>query len=181
MKNRLVFTALFCLGLASLAQAQTPKFGHINLEELVSLMPARDSAMKMHQKFAEEMQEQYEAIQNEYRVKVNEYEQRHTTWTSSILEMKQREIYDIQQRLEVFREGAAQEMRTLENALFAPLFAQANEAIQKIAKEMGLIYVFNSAIFHYVDEAQSINLMDKAKAALKIPAEKVAPALIGGM
>ena len=174
MKNYLI---LICLLLSGSALAQ-PKFGHINLEELVSLMPARDSAVVKAQKAMTEMQEIYDEIQTEYRNKANEFQQRSAGWTTAILEVKQRELYEMSQRLQSYEESAGQELQALQNSLFAPVFALANETIQKIAKELGLIYVFNSPGMPYIDEEQSINLMDRAKAALKIPAEKVSPTVI---
>ena len=178
MKNYLILISLL-IGGSLLTQAQTVKFGHINLEELVSLMPARDSAMQKYQKYMAEIQEVYEGIQVEYRTKMNEYQQKSASWTAAILESKEREIYDIQQRLEQYSQSANQEMQTMQSVLFAPVYNDAREAVRKIGKELDLIYVFDSVGMPYIDEEQSVNLMDKAKAALKIPAEKVAPSVIG--
>ncbi|MCL2737991.1 MAG: OmpH family outer membrane protein [Bacteroidales bacterium] len=175
MKNYLI---IICLLLSGSVLAQTPKFGHVNLEELVHLTSARDSAVVKYQKAMADMQEIYDEIQTEYRVKLNEFQQRSAGWTAAILEVKQRELVEMQQRLEAYGESAGQELQVLQNSLFAPVFTQANEAIQKLAKELGLIYVFNSAGVIYIDEAQSINLMDRAKEALKVPAEKVSPTII---
>ena len=177
MKNYLILISLLFSG-SVLVQAQ-PKFGHINIEEVVHLMPARDSAMLVYQKYVAEMQEVYEGIQVEYRTKMNEYQQKSASWTATILESKERELYDIQQRLEQYGQSASQEMQTMQSALFTPLYNDAKEAVQNVAKEFGLIYVFDSVGMPYIDEEQSINLMDRVKAALKIPAEKVAPTIIG--
>lgn len=177
MKNYLILFSLL-IGATVLAQAQ-PKSGHINLEELVNLMPARDSATVKFQKYVTEMQDMYDAIQTEYNTKANEYQQKNASWSAAILETKQRELVEMRQRLEQFGESAGQEMQSMQTVLFSPVYTEANEAIKKIAKELGLIYVFNSAGMPYIDEEQSINLLDKAKVALKIPAEKVAPTVIG--
>jgi len=179
MKKYVIFIALFCLCCGVSAQAQTPKFGHINVEELVSLMTERDSAMVKFQKFVAEYQEMFEEIQVEYRTKANEYNQKSASWSAAILEMKQNELNGIRERLEQFSQTAQQMIENQQNVLFFPVYTRANEAVKKIAKDLGLIYVFNSAAMPYIDEVQSLNLLNKAKAELKIPAGKVSPTPFG--
>ena len=162
------------------AQAQTLKFGHINVQELIHLMPERDSAVVGLEKYRAELEETLVGIQNEYQVKLADYQQRHTTWTAAILETKQQELSQIQQRMEQFLQTAQQELEQMQNILYAPVYDKADVAIQKVAKDMGLIYVFNSAGMPYIDESQSEHLLERVKAELKIPAEKVAPTPLGG-
>ena len=169
--------ALFCLCCAASAQAQT-KSGHINSEELVSLMPERDSAIVTFQKFQNELEETFVAIQNEYQMKLTEYQQKQTTWTGIILETKQQELSQIANRLQQFEQNAQQDMSQKQNILFTPVYNKARAAIVKVGKELGLVYVFDSAGMLYIDEAQSMNLLDKVKAELKIPAAKVAPTVL---
>ena len=178
MKNYFILISLL-FGGTLLVQAQTPKFGHINLEELVSLMPARDSAVVKIQKFAMELQNMYDDIETEYNLKMNEFQQKNASWSAAILETKQREVVELSQRLQQFSQSAGQDLQNTQSALLTPVYSEANEAVKKIAKELNLIYVFDSPGMPYIDEEQSVNLMDRAKAALKIPAEKVAPSMIG--
>ena len=178
MKKCVMFIALFCLCSGVLVQAQT-KSGHINFEEVVNLMPQRDSAYTNLQLFIGTLEETYVGIQNEYQMKATEYQQRQATWTASILETKQRELSQIMERLEQFQQSAQQEMGQMQNMLLTPVYNKAREAIEKVGKELGLVYVFDSSGMLYIDENQSINLLDKVKAELKIPAEKVAPTPLG--
>ena len=178
MKKNLFFIVLFCF-FCTLAQGQTPKFGHINVEELVNLMPERDSAIVSMQKYRDELEETYVGIRNELQQKAAEYQQKQATWSALIRETKETEINQLSSRLQQFEQDAPANMEQMQNILYGPVYAKANEAIQKVGKEMGLIYVFNSSGIPYIDVTQSINILDKVKAALKIPAEKVAPTQIG--
>jgi len=179
MKKYVMFVTLFsvCFGMST--QAQTPKFGHINVEELVSLMPERDSATVRYQRYLADVEDTYAGLQQEYQTKFLEYQQKKATWSGIVLETKERELNELGQRLESYPQGAQEDLGKLQNTLFTPLFNKASEAIKKVAKEMGLIYVFSSAGMPYIDENQSIHLLDKVKAELKIPAAKVAPTVIG--
>ena len=179
MKKYVMLIALFCFCFGTVTQAQTPKFGHINVEELVNLMPERDSAYARIQRYWVDLEETYVGIQNEYQFKLTEYQQRQATWTAVILETKTQELQSLAQRLEQFQQSAQESMSEQQNIQFLPVYNKANEAIKKVGKEMGLIYIFNSAGLPYIDESQSTHLLDKVKAELKIPAEKVAPIPIG--
>ena len=179
MKKYVKLIALFGLSSTITAHSQTFKFGHINVEEVVSLMTDRDSAIVRQQRFVAELEDMYMTIQNEYRTKATEYQQKNTTWTAAIRETKEREIVDLQQRLETFQQSAQDEMNQSYNILFGPVYNKANEAIQKVGKELGLIYIFNSTNIPYIDSDQSLDLLEKVKAELKIPAEKVAPTILG--
>ena len=88
MKKYVTLLALFCLCLGVSAEAQTLKFGHVNVQELINLMPDRDSAYARIQRYVADLEDMYVSIQNEYQMKVNEYQQRQATWSAAILEVK---------------------------------------------------------------------------------------------
>ena len=173
-----MLVALFCLCSAISAHSQTPKFGHINVEEVVSLMTDRDSALVRRQRYVADLEQMYMDIQTEYRTKATDYQQKNATWTTAIRETKERELNDIMQRLEQFQQSAQDDIAQMNNILFGPVYTKANEAIQKVGKELGLIYVFNSTNLPYIDDSQSIDLLAKVKEELNIPAEKVAPTIM---
>ena len=179
MKKYVTLFALFSLCFGVFTQAQTLKFGHINVEEVVGLMADRDSAIVRYQRYAADLEETFVGMQNEYQLKLTDYQQRQATWAAAIRETKEREINEMMQRLQQFQQSASQELEQLQNSLFAPVYNRANLAIKKVAKELGLIYVFNSASTPYIDESQSSDLLPKVKVELKIPAEKVAPTSFG--
>jgi len=179
MKKYVMLVALFSLCCSMSTMAQTPKFGHINVQELVDLMPERDSAMVRFQRYYADVEDTYAGLQQEYQTKFLEYQQKQATWTGIVLETKQRELNELGQRLESYPQGAQEDLNQLQNTLYTPIYNKAGEAIKKVAKEMGLIYVFSSAGMPYIDENQSTHLLDKVKAELKIPAAKVAPTVIG--
>ena len=78
------------------------------------------------------------------------------------------------------QQSAQQDLAQLEQKLYAPIFEKARNAVSKIAKDKGLTFVFELSTnpVVYYNEAQSVDLLPLAKAALGIPAEKVAPTQI---
>ncbi|MBO4557159.1 MAG: OmpH family outer membrane protein [Bacteroidales bacterium] len=168
--------ASFALSLS----AQNIKFGHINTQELVSLMSERDSAVKQLQAYQKDLMEEMESMQTEFNNKYNTYMQKQATWTDAIKQSKESELQEMSQRIQQFQQTAQQDLAQLEQNLLAPIFEKAKGAIAKIAKEKGLSYVFEISAnpLAYYNEAQSLDLLPLAKAALGVPAEKVAPAQI---
>lgn len=166
---------LFVLaGTTSFAQT-TVKFGRINSEELIALMPERDSAFIKLDKLSKELKENMEALQNEFQTKYATYQQKQATWTAALLETKQRELQDLQSRYDQLRQTAPQDFQDEQQKLLTPVYQKANETIKALGKENGCAFVFDlsTGAIPYFDEAQSIDLLPLARKKLGIPADKV--------
>ncbi|MDD3033824.1 MAG: OmpH family outer membrane protein [Bacteroidales bacterium] len=166
---------LFVLaGTTSFAQT-TIKFGRINSEELIALMPERDSAIIKLDKLSKELQENMEALQNEFQTKYATYQQKQATWTAALLETKQRELQDLQNRYDQLRQSAPQDFQAEQQKLLTPVYQKANETIKALGKENGCAFVFDlsTGSIPYFDEAQSLDLLPLARTKLGIPADKV--------
>ncbi len=166
----LLFVLVFA---SSSAYAQTLKFGHIDVNELISLMPERDSAVVKLEKLAAELGENLKGLENELQSKFATYQQKQATWTAAILEAKQKELQDIQARLQEFQQTAQQNYSQVQQQLFAPIYQKAKEVIEKIGKDQSFVYIFDtsSGNIAYIGES-SVNVLPIAKSELGIPADK---------
>ena len=167
MKKILVIAAVALMSLS--ATAQELKWAYVDFNELVMLMPEMDSAratMEENQKTNEEI---LVAMYEEYQSKVQQYEQKSATWTPAIRESKEREIMEIQSRLEQTQQSLQQELQQLQQQLQAPIIEKVNNVVNELAKAQGVAAVFEKASFLYVDEAQMVNLTPEARTALNIP------------
>ena len=174
MKHLSKILLVFALFASSAAVAQTMKFGHINSQEIIALMPERDSALVALERHTQDLEEEMQALQTEFQSKYNTYEQRQATWTAAVLEAKTKELQDLDRRMQQYQQTASQELQQLQQALFQPILKKANDVIQQIGKEKGLIYIFytSSGMMPYIDQAQSVDVLPLAKAAMNIPADK---------
>jgi len=155
--------------------AQAPKFGRINSEELVALMPERDSALVKLDKLSKEIKENMEGLQNEWNTKYAIYQQKQATWTASLLETKQRELEDLRARFQQLEQSGPQDFQSEQQKLLTPVYQKANETIKALGKENGCAFVFDlsTGAVPYFDEAQSIDLLPLARKKLGISADKV--------
>ncbi len=158
-------------GIIGTASAQQNyKFGHINAQELIVLMPERDSATTKMENYGKELQEQVESMQVEFNTKLNTYQQKQATWTAGILEAKQKELQDLQARIQEFQQTAQEDFQKMQQVLLRPVIEKANKAIETVAKREGFIYIFDisAGSIPYFNPEQSVDLLPLVKKELNI-------------
>lgn len=158
-------TVLFSGGLS----AQTLKFGHIDFQQLLQLMPEREAAKTALEKIQTDLESKLGAMQKEYSDKGKEYvalAQAKDT-NEALLKAKQDEVQSIQERIQTFQQTAQESLQKEESKQFQPVIEKARKAINDVAKEQGLIYVFevNGVLYH---SEQSVDLLSMVKTKLAI-------------
>ena len=140
--------------------------------ELVQLMPEADSAMVQLEAANKEAQETYSSMVAEFQSKYDQFNQKQESWTPAVRESKQRELAEIQNRIQEFEQAINQDMQQLQSTLMTPIQQKARDVVSALAKEKGVIYVYDMSSLLYIDESQSINLTAEARERLNIPADK---------
>lgn len=159
------------------ASAQSLSFGYVNFNEIVMLMPEMDAAratMEENQKTNEEI---LMSMYQEYQTKMQDYQSKASTWTAAIRESKEKELMDIESRLQQTQQSLQQEMQQLQNSLQAPIYEKAQTTVTEIAKAKGLAFVFEQSSLLYIDPAQGVDLTADARKALNIPEGRTLEAL----
>lgn len=165
------FVVAVSLLLCAAAWAQ-PKFAHVNFSELVQLMPESDQARATLQASSKEAQDTYQGMVDEYNNKLNQYTEKVNSMTQAIKESKERELTDIQVRIQQFSQSIQQELAQQEQQLMAPIYKKAQDTVNDLAKKGGYIYVFDRTSILYIDESQSTDLTPAARKVLNIPADR---------
>ena len=145
-----------------------PKFAHVNFTELVQLMPEADQARATIQASSQEVEETYQAMVEEFNTKYQTYQQKVSTWTPAIRESKEKELTELQQRIQTFESNVQRELAEQQQTLMAPIQKKALDTVNEIAKKEGYIYVFDLSQVLYFDPAQSVDLTPAARKALGI-------------
>ena len=165
MKRIIIIAAMALMTVSAFAQ----KFAYVDFNELVMLMPEMDEARATLEENSKTNEEIMMAMYEEYQTKVQQYEQKNSTWTAAVLEAKQREIMEIESRLQQTQQSLQQEIQQLQQNLQAPIVEKANNVINELAKSKNITAVLDKASFIYVDPAQMIDLTAEVRAALNIP------------
>jgi outer membrane protein len=139
MKRITLAMGILCMALAVNAQ----KFGHITAELLLQEMPEYDTAQIKLQDLNQSYELEIERIQVEINKKIEEFQQTEATLSQLIKEAKASEIQEMQQRLQNFAQTAQQDLQQQQMAFLQPVMDKARKAIEEVAKEHGLLYVFD--------------------------------------
>jgi outer membrane protein len=173
MRNsfRILIAALI-ITLPSLSFAQTTfRFGHVNSQEILQVMPERDSADVKMQKFGKELQDTYEGINVEFNTKYQKYLQEEKTLTDLVKKTRMEEIQSYQERLNQFRENAQQEIQKKQAELMQPISEKIKKAISDVGKENSFIYIFEMApgtsVLYNSPESVDVTSLVKAKLGIK--------------
>lgn len=152
--------------------AQNLKFGHINAQEIVSVMPEFTKAQNDIQALEKQLMSELQRTQEEFNKKYQEFQQAiaKDSLPANIAERRQKELQDMAQRQDQFQQEAQQQMSKAQNDAMAPIYQKLDNAIKAVGAAEGVIYIFDLARtpIPYVNESQSINLTNKVKANLGI-------------
>ena len=164
MKKIFAIAAMALMTIAASAQ----KIGHVNFTELVQLVPEADEARATLQVVSKEADETLQSMYDEYQTKVNQYQQKQSSWTPAIKEAKEKELMEIQQRLQENQQTFQQELQAKQNELMAPIYEKVQETLKKLAKEQNVSVLFDSSSAVYFDPATTVDLTAAARKALGI-------------
>lgn len=171
MKNVMKILVLsVALMVGSTVFSQNLKFGHINTSELLTAMPEREAAQKELQEYAKKLENQLEIMQVEYNKKVQDYLQNQATLSTVIKQTKEKELQEIQNRIQEFQYNAQEDLQQKESQLLQPILQKAEDAIKLVAKERNLIYVFDvssKVVLYYSSDSENILSLVKTKLGIK--------------
>lgn len=160
--------ALLALGGSAMAQKNI-KLGHINSNDLMQIMPGRDTAMALLQKEVEDLQAEMEAMKKEYETQVNNYLAKKDQLSELIRKSKESDIQKMAERIETFQTNAQKLLEDRQEELLKPIVDRAKAAIEEVGKENGYTYIFDAGVgtLLYSQDSDDIMPLVKKKLGLK--------------
>lgn len=123
------------------AQAKT---AHVEVNEIISKMPAMLDAQKQLEKLSGTYDAEYKTMVDEYQNKLKKYEEEAATQTEASNETRAKEMQDMQKRIVDYRDNAQKELQAKEADIMKPLYERVKASIAKVGKAKGYQYVLNS-------------------------------------
>ncbi len=146
----LFFAAIFILGASHTINAQS-KTAHVDVNEIMSKMPAMLDAQKQLEKLSGTYDSDYKIMVEEYQAKLKKYEAESATVTDAINQERSKEVQDMQKRIVDFRDNAQKELQQKESDIVKPLMEKVRTSIQKVGKEKGYQYVLDGSTLLLAD------------------------------
>ncbi len=125
------------------ANAQA-KVAHVDVNEIMTKMPAILDAQNQLQKLGETYNNDYNTMVQEYKAKIEKYEKEAPQQTDATNQARQSEVQDMAKRISEFQENAQKELQKKETDLMKPLVEKIKASIEKVGKAKGFQYVMNS-------------------------------------
>lgn len=145
------------------------KLGYINSTELMQMMPGIDTVENALNAHRASLERTMETMIQEYQSKVEEYQNNNATMSQIIRQTKEREIQDMQMRIQQFQQTADLDLQRKRAELFNPLIERAQKAIADVAKEKGYTYILDSSTgaVAFYDNGENVLELVKAKLGIK--------------
>ncbi len=141
---RIMFLGIALFVMSGVANAQV-KIAHVNTAEVLDAMPDRTKAEKDLEKYYGELQSQLETMAKEYQTKMQDYEANQATMSNLVKQSKEKEIIDIQTRIQQFQANAEGDFENKRAELLKPILDKIQNAINAVGKEKGYTYILDLA------------------------------------
>jgi outer membrane protein len=172
MKNVVKSVVVFFLiiVLATAARSQTvQKIGYVDFNGLVAAMPGVDSVKIKLQTYQKTLSDQLDAMRAEFENKYLEYQQGSSGMSDLIKQTKEKELQDLQGRIDAFQQKAQTDLQAKQQELLQPIVTKAKDAIKEVAKENKYTFVINAIedILLYSEPADDVLPLVKKKLGIQ--------------
>jgi outer membrane protein len=145
----LLIAAILLIGTNEMS-AQT-KAAHIDVNDLLSKMPQMTAAKAQLEKLSKSLDAEYATMVTEYQTKMKKYEAEAEKSTPAVNETRAKEMQDMGQRIQQYRDSASKQLQEKELEIVKPIMDKAKAAIVKVGKAKGYNYVMDSATLILAD------------------------------
>jgi len=172
MKKSILFSALVAILFSAGsfgAFAQNKKIGHVDLSEIIALMPEKAQADTALSKYSQELESEYYAMEKELRDMMADYEANKANRSEGMNKLKNEKIAAKQQEMQQFAQVTIQqELQEKQYKLTLPILEKAEKAAKDVAKEKGYAYVFDRSQGTMLvwDDADALDIDVKKKLGL---------------
>lgn len=167
-KKALLVLSAFVFSLTVSAQ----KIAHIDLDSLISLMPESAEAKKAQEEYIKQLESMITTMQTEFDTKYQDYVTNQAKYSALIKSSMEKELQDLQKRIQEFQVTAQQDLQKKNEELAKPIYDKAKKAIDAVAKENGYKYVLDSSTGVVLFSEASDDLMALTKKKLGITGAK---------
>ena len=165
--TKVLVLLVLALGIGFGANAQGMKIGYVDSQVIIDMMPESAKIQQDLQAYYSELQAQLQAMATEYQNKMRDYEANSATMSNILRQSKEKEIVDLQGRIQEFQSGAEADLAAKQDELSKPMLDKIKKAIDDVVKAKGLAYVFEKTVILSIgDGAIDVTADVKAKLGL---------------
>jgi outer membrane protein len=155
----LLGAGLICISINAFPQAAL-KIGHVDVAEILAVLPERDSAAAVLDKETKELQSTYDDMTVVYNKMLDDYEKGQSTFPEVVKKNKESELLDKEKRLQEFQQNASTSLQKRNSELIQPILNKIIKAVDKVAGENGFTYILDvskGSVVYTSKDSQNIN------------------------
>jgi len=171
MKKSILALALFvlCFTLPSFVHAQ--KIGHLNFQEIITLMPEYKIASNEYDVYQKALEDELKSIEEEAMAlnKKYELESKKPVPNQSKLKIYAQNLQMMQETYQEMQQSIQDSLKNKMAELVAPIKKKIEDAVAEIAKELGYSHVIDNSygMLIYADEEHNLEKAVKTKLNIK--------------
>lgn len=144
--SKVLVLLVLALGISFGANAQSQKIGYVDSQTIIDMMPESAKIKQDLQAYYNELQAELQAMATEYQNKMRDYEANSATMSNILRQSKEKEIMDLQGRIQDFQANAENDLAEKQEELSKPMLDKIKTAIDDVVKAKGLAYVFEKTV-----------------------------------
>jgi outer membrane protein len=164
--SRILVLVVLALGISFGANAQSQKIGYVDSQTIIDMMPESAKIKQDLQAYYTELQAELQTMVTEYQNKMRDYEANSATMSNILRQSKEKEIVDLQGRIQDFQNNAETDLAEKQEELSKPMLDKIKAAIDDVVKTKGLAYVFEKTVILSIGDSGSIDITPDVKAKL---------------
>ena len=161
--KKIIIAMMLMLPMAISAQ----KFGHVNTQELFAQMPEMNQVKLKMDTIQNQYEMQLASMNEEIQRKAQDYQAQEATMPDAVKQIRQQELQEMQQRIQLFYQTAEQDIQKKQQELLLPVHEKMVKAIKTVGDREGYTYIFDSAARQYIAEGAN-DVMPAVKKELGI-------------
>ncbi|MDX1665920.1 MAG: OmpH family outer membrane protein [Saprospiraceae bacterium] len=167
MKRFTLLFAFLCL-LSTISFSQDSKYGHLNIGNIVSTLPATKAANSELKAYQEQLVTKGEEMATNFEEEYADFVTKAQGGDLSPKQQEERQSYlqKKQQEIIAYEQEITQKVQQKRQELLTPILVKVEEAIDQVARENGYAMIFDTSAFNavlYVKDSDDIADLVKTK------------------
>lgn len=167
----MLFAAMLWLCTATLsAQTAPPKYGHMNLGNLLEELPDTKKADEELKKFTEAFATKDDSLTKAFTADYTKLEQEYNAGLLTPVQAQQRqaELQKRQEDIQKFEQDAQKQIAARREELLKPILTRVDEAVRTVAKENGYAMIFDTStgVMLFAADTEDVTPLVKKKLGL---------------
>ena len=147
MIKKLLLAILIALPCSALAQ----KFGVVDVQAIFQAMPETTAAQTQLTEASKKYEDEFAKLKEEMNKKVTEFQtlSKDTTTPESIKQRRMEEMQELDNKIQQFRNTAAQDLQRQQEQLMAPIEQKINDAVKAVGQEGNYTFIIQNGVALY--------------------------------